>query len=509
MHHAGHAPIRKPGPSLIVPARAPILQRTCACGNRTTVQECSECGARSALLQRAAVSHKATSHHDDGCAPPLVDRVLRSGGAPLDSATRASMESRFGQDFGHVRIHTDEQASASARAVSALAYTVGRDVVFGQGQYAPGSSRGRCLIAHELTHVVQQGGVPWSGGALSIGAQDAAHELEADRAGEGYGATTIATPASAAGATLQRQPEDDRKPEMPQDAGGFVLRIGEGGRIEVLVRPPALPGVGPVGAGFRCEGGKCRPIASKDPFDLENRTYTPQEAIDLLGGKGPTGTNCPENRRVPSPVACCPNGTYWDSTRSACIPATPNVCLPAQMTPYGSCCAMGERWNYLQKRCEAAATGPTFPTLPPLTASPLTFKKPALRFGTIESATFDDFRTDDATVPAKHSAALDHLTSLLNVYQDVEVHVEGHTDSTASDTHNRKLSDRRAQAIRDALVARNATDPGRLKVKGFGEEQLRVAPERSDADRAANRRVEVWFHVRPTGSVGQGLRMNP
>lgn len=79
-------------------------------------------------------------------------------GRPLDAATRVFFEPRFGQDFSHVRVHTDARAAESARSVNALAYTVGRDVVFGEGHYAPGTSVGRRLLAHELTHVVQQQG---------------------------------------------------------------------------------------------------------------------------------------------------------------------------------------------------------------------------------------------------------------------------------------------------------------------------------------------------------------
>lgn len=89
--------------------------------------------------------------------PPLVGEVLRSSGQPIDPLTRAWMERSFGADFGGVRLHTGPQASESARQVNALAYTVGRDVVFAAGQFNPGSSAGRRLLAHELAHVVQQG----------------------------------------------------------------------------------------------------------------------------------------------------------------------------------------------------------------------------------------------------------------------------------------------------------------------------------------------------------------
>ena len=88
--------------------------------------------------------------------PPIVGDVLHSPGRPLDPAARAFMQPRFGHDFSRVRIHADSKAAESARAVNALAYTVGQDVVFGAGRYAPTTSQGQKLLAHELTHVVQQ-----------------------------------------------------------------------------------------------------------------------------------------------------------------------------------------------------------------------------------------------------------------------------------------------------------------------------------------------------------------
>jgi hypothetical protein len=80
----------------------------------------------------------------------------RSNGTPLDSNTRTFMESRFGHDFNLVRIHADSPATQAASAFRARAFTVGNNIVFGEGQYAPGTLRGRQLLAHELTHVVQQ-----------------------------------------------------------------------------------------------------------------------------------------------------------------------------------------------------------------------------------------------------------------------------------------------------------------------------------------------------------------
>ena len=96
-----------------------------------------------------------------GQAPPIVHQVLRAPGRPLDAETRAFMEQRLGSDLSRVRVHHDARAAESARAVSARAFAVGQDVVFGAGQHAPATTGGRRLLAHELAHTIQQaGGVP-------------------------------------------------------------------------------------------------------------------------------------------------------------------------------------------------------------------------------------------------------------------------------------------------------------------------------------------------------------
>ncbi|HHM05138.1 MAG TPA: DUF4157 domain-containing protein [Gammaproteobacteria bacterium] len=91
--------------------------------------------------------------------PPGVSaqvQALRGGGQPLPAETRAFFEPRFGHDFSQVRVHADQRAAASARALNARAYTRGYDIAFGAGQYSPDTDQGRHLLAHELTHVVQQ-----------------------------------------------------------------------------------------------------------------------------------------------------------------------------------------------------------------------------------------------------------------------------------------------------------------------------------------------------------------
>ena len=101
---------------------------------------------------------KSFSNHTPKVAPNLESRIhaLKGGGQPLPESVRTFFEPRFGYDFSQVQVHTDTEASKTARAMNARAYTLGHDIVFGAGQYAPETAAGKQLLAHELTHVVQQ-----------------------------------------------------------------------------------------------------------------------------------------------------------------------------------------------------------------------------------------------------------------------------------------------------------------------------------------------------------------
>ena len=107
-------------------------------------------------LALRAPAHRVASEPEQAY-QPRAEAVANLGpGEPLDAGTLAFMGPRFNRNFSQVRVHTDSLAAESARSVNALAYTVGRDVVFGAGQYAPTTPSGQRLLAHELTHVVQQ-----------------------------------------------------------------------------------------------------------------------------------------------------------------------------------------------------------------------------------------------------------------------------------------------------------------------------------------------------------------
>lgn len=182
------------------PTRSRLLQRKCACGGTPGPSgECAEC--RKKRLRRSSNGGSGPP-----TVPPVVHEVVRSPGRPLDANTRASMEERFGHDFGKmsvysrslqgssgatsigpvdqyereadavashasaatpmptkgsadfgsVRVHTDSRAAESARELDASAYTLGHHIVFDAGRYAPRTDEGRALLAHELTHVLQQ-----------------------------------------------------------------------------------------------------------------------------------------------------------------------------------------------------------------------------------------------------------------------------------------------------------------------------------------------------------------
>lgn len=165
--------MRMPDSKVSVGAEPLQMRRKCAA--------CQEEEEAKTLRTKSASPLQAVT---DG-PPDIVHEVLRSPGQPLDAEARSFFEPRFGYDFGHVRLHFDEKADASARSVGALAYTVGSHVAFRSASYSPRTADGRQLLAHELTHVVQQsastGFRPAS--PSPAGAQASAAAVVADRNG--------------------------------------------------------------------------------------------------------------------------------------------------------------------------------------------------------------------------------------------------------------------------------------------------------------------------------------
>ncbi len=246
-----------------------LLQRQCACGNHTVASgECAACAKKKSGLQRklaiganndplereadrvadqvlAASSRPAINNtpphiqrsarqasEGTGTAPDGVDRVLASAGRPLDPVLQQDMGQRFGYDFSRVRVHSDAAAEQSAREVNAKAYTVGNHIVFGAGHNLDGSTNSRLLLAHELTHVLQQ--TQGNSGAPSM-LQDPAAEDEAARASEAVRSAQPVHVSEHRAVGIARQPLSDEEkirqalglPEGPTRSTPPVVWLGK------------------------------------------------------------------------------------------------------------------------------------------------------------------------------------------------------------------------------------------------------------------------------------------
>lgn len=169
--------------------------------------------------------------HLGNAATAQMFKRTSDGGAPLDAATQTDMERGFGTSFDAVRVHTGPAAAADARNMDARAYTVGNAIVFGEGSYAPESSGGRALIAHELAHTVQQRGGNTVAQAQRISASAEPLEREADAAASRVlaGERVAASALSPAHGVVQRAPAGAPSPSGPVMSqgpiGDVIVRI--------------------------------------------------------------------------------------------------------------------------------------------------------------------------------------------------------------------------------------------------------------------------------------------
>jgi hypothetical protein len=199
---------------------------------------------RSDILDAAAILHLQRNAGNASTGAVLAGEAVRSlvlkvinsrGGAPLEPSTRAEMESFFGQDFGAVRIHTGAEATESARNVHAMAYTLGNQIVFADGNYAPKTLAGKRMLGHELAHVVQQSSGTADGtanaAAFHVSERSDPSEQAAERAAQqitevthvsGDGSTVQPSGACHA-VTLQRRPEDS-----PSNESEIGRRLDDG-----------------------------------------------------------------------------------------------------------------------------------------------------------------------------------------------------------------------------------------------------------------------------------------
>ncbi len=272
-------------------SRPQMLQRKCACGGSAAGGECSVCAEKKQALQRSSSQHRQAD------APAAVQEVLASPGRPLESSSRAFMEQRLGRDFSQVRVHHDGRASQSARGVNAHAYTVGHHVVFGPGKYAPQTRQGRHLLAHELTHVAQQGngGAGATQYAKAVSVPSDASEVEAE---------------TVADRVMSGQPVRVRQPAQAAVQG---LSIGESIGIGVGVAAGATAlglGIAALAGAF---GGRQRWRIRQSNNDGAN--YSSE--VDLTFNPDRDTMNCSEIAFVQSLI-------FADATSGASVETIPN-----------------------------------------------------------------------------------------------------------------------------------------------------------------------------------------
>jgi hypothetical protein len=457
-----------------------VLQRKCACGQHTGGSECGECKKK----KKGALQRSCVGSEEQMTAPSIVHEVLRSPGQPLDAETRRFMGGRFHgnfsrvpvhsqaslvvnsprdsyereadsvadrvagdrssgrgamRDFSHVRVHVDAQAAESARQVSAAAYTVGSHIVFGDGRYSPGSSSGRRLLAHELTHVIQQGGDGRLSGAVQT------QLLQRDDDGD------------------DDEGSGDKKPKTPWD-------------------PPD-------------QIGNC----SVDIFNLKKFVNCCTEAI----GDGKICTDqgrkyidslkkhpCPEPAKRPDGT-CCPLPMIWDGLTGRCSkhisplgthptgpgPTGPSPdlpkCLPGEkLNLWGNCCKPGDKMDQSGHFCpqETPAT-PNYPPDAPVHDTPAVTGKsaapPADKFIVhflLDNPKVGVTNTSSNLLSSLTLAGKSEWTSVLGQLKanpSWKFQLVGKASPEGPDTYNLDLGKRRAQMVAKALIE-NGIDRSRI-----------------------------------------------
>jgi hypothetical protein len=239
--------------------------------------------AISRVVQRAPAAAAAMR---SAVVPRQVESVIATSGQPLDAATRAFFEPRFGHDFGRVRVHHDAAAAASARAVDAIAYTVGEHVVFDAGRYTPASRAGGRLLAHELTHVVQQQGDVLRRASISAPLEG---EFSSDEDREGARKPTAPEPEPRR--LLQRVPAivglDEAGPKADltgRDEGRKLERIAECMKGKGPDPGECIPKGVPTWPDFSAMADMASPFGAVTEFNLLGADVPSQQCADEVLG---------------------------------------------------------------------------------------------------------------------------------------------------------------------------------------------------------------------------------
>jgi len=381
--------------------------------------------------------------------------------------------------------------------------------VFGNGFYDSSSHKGRRLIAHELTHTIQQRGVasaaPQAKG-IRISEPGDQLEREADAVagrvagGEKIHAGNLGRAGQAEGSVgnLFRQKDDgddDKKQNEQKKADKPWIPIPVFDEFDPMVIAPDIPGVPDFVKGQK--------VALSDI----------KKALDILRGKQKGGSDSKQICALIPGMEIAELGKFAGECCVKFRRDEDHCCTWRSLSLKDNRCCKKDEVLLPDNHCfkpqpappEPPAPTPNRPTTTPVPEFELKF--PRIRFGTIESTTIDKFALTSATLPPAYEKELDHLAGLLKIYKDAEIHIEGHTDTSFTEEFNKKLSDKRADAVKKALEKRRVST-AKITVEGLGESQLRYPAESTEEEKAANRRVDIWFYTPPSKTMAEELHLD-
>lgn len=473
----------------------PQLQHACACGGG-----CPKCQSEPPGQEHERFQTKRIGSSDLGhaTAPASVHEVLRSSGRTLDPAPRGFMESRFGHDFSQVRVHTDAKAAESASAVNALAYTVGRDVVFGAGRYAPGTTEGDRLLAHELTHVVQQSdGREGQGGNGPLFVSGSAARIQRDKDDQQKGPAKLKHIKAAAkelrnGVMVWAMWGIENSNQVIMSISFTPFPPYQGKTISFL--QTVSGGSGNRELDVLTYGRHGSTTDDTEPFygaswDNQNRSWAAEGAPDRFKNQPGTASS-PTAYFFDIPMVY-PGQTKMFET-SVVVPETTEVI--AFIT-----------WGAKGHEDEAEAILPPAsepsdrPTAGFLVATDRFYEQPSTVGPDMSrpqryDAILDRFPPNDATLTADQKKSLDPIAAKVKQENDPSTYVSlgGFADATEKDPSG--ISEARAKAVESYLVAQGVPKASIVMAGFFGAAWARFPPSPKE-DR--NRRVQVRVYSGP------------
>ena len=504
-----------------LPPHRGILQRKCACGKQTAAgEECLECKRKKNSLQRKltigasndplereadriaeqvlatsanSVDSAATPRIQRYTGQPLeqsekipdsVDRVLGGSGRPLDTTVRKDMESRFNQDFSQVRVHLDGVAEQSARDVNAHAYTAGRNIVFGAGQFEPGTHEGRRLLAHELTHVVQQSGN-----------ESTKIQRQPDKDKKG--------PSSEIGKELNK---NDLFQKLPKSARDKILEeIDNAPETITKAVLDKIIDLAPIDQQYKDGLKKVGEAIIKIVTDRKPPSTSKCDAISgYHEGTSSTYKGMCCSGSIESEMTCCPKDKFAPMDSPVCCKADEFVnaeykCEKPSAADPGSICMPPGKKDALGKCCmppldviNGMCVTPLKPTPPPAQSFSLKFT-----IGVI-----DDFDIDKSVINSRQKPHFDEVKKQIHQFMEScpssIITITGFADKPGTEEHNTDLGQRRAEHVKfllqlDLIKINVGGMPPLILARSEGENNP-VDTAAGEKFSARNRRVEIEFN---------------